>query len=610
MTSPLLSQQSPSPAQSPPQPTRPNPSKHTKELFTPIEVPVPPPVVRGPLIPTSDPSSSSTSIAPTTADALPPTNSTALPETEFTTTSSIRIELTDEQMQHARKWTEERTQRKLRGEYERAGQQLSELVSSVNRTANLIVFAQPPRLITFQYEIQVNESLDTPLRLNSIRIVGAKTTRSSFLSSLVAPFLPEIAPPSYLQSEPTSPSKQHISSPPPQTLASLLNTTRDLSSLLSQFDIFRDIDAGLEQSPSVLAEPGDVDIVLRVKEAPKYFLRTATDVGDGEGSATATARIRNAFGGAEQVEGNIAFGTRTKSAFQLRVDTPINASPSSRAEVAVFSANRDLSYYASCGEYTKGAQAKIRTLTPFGLSELSYEAVLRNISDILPKASMSIRNAAGPTLKSSISHTLTRDTRDDLFAPTRGSFLRFKQEYAGLGGDAQFFKMESEGSTSRQVPLLPPGWAMSFGSRMGWLQPLNASKTSLFVDRYQLGGPTSMRQFRPNLMGPRDASDHLGGDLFWALGLSLTAPFPLRPHWPLKVHTFVNAGKLTTFDPNQAMTGNLKGLLREPSVSVGVGLMYRHSMVRIEGNVGVPLAMGKQEGAVKGLQFGLGMSFL
>lgn len=38
--------------------------------------------------------------------------------------------------------------------------------------------------------------------------------------------------------------------------------------------------------------------------------------------------------------------------------------------------------------------------------------------------------------------------------------------------------------------------------------------------------------------------------------------------------------------------------------------MYRHSLVRVEANVGVPLAMGEREGAIKGLQFGLGMSFL
>lgn len=82
-----------------------------------------------------------------------------------------------------------------------------------------------------------------------------------------------------------------------------------------------------------------------------------------------------------------------------------------------------------------------------------------------------MRNAAGPTVKSSISHTYTRDTRDDPFVATRGHYLRLRQvrddprgcaadvadrllisqEYAGLGGDAQFVKAEQEGSISRSL---------------------------------------------------------------------------------------------------------------------------------------------------------------
>lgn len=38
-----------------------------------------------------------------------------------------------------------------------------------------------------------------------------------------------------------------------------------------------------------------------------------------------------------------------------------------------------------------------------------------------------IREAAGPSVKSALSHTFTCDTRDDPFASTRGSFLKLKQ---------------------------------------------------------------------------------------------------------------------------------------------------------------------------------------
>lgn len=42
-----------------------------------------------------------------------------------------------------------------------------------------------------------------------------------------------------------------------------------------------------------------------------------------------------------------------------------------------------------------------------------------------------IREAAGPSVKSAFSHTFTRDTRDDPFASTRGSFLKLKQVGSG-----------------------------------------------------------------------------------------------------------------------------------------------------------------------------------
>lgn len=126
----------------------------------------------------------------------------------------------------------------------------------------------------------MGENLDTPLRLNAIRVVGAKATRPSFLSNLLAPSLPTLPPASYLSALPPTPSTT-----PPSTLRSILSTTRNLTGLLSQFDIFNSVEASLETSPNVLAEAEDVDIVFTVKEAPRFYLRTATDIGDGEGNA-------------------------------------------------------------------------------------------------------------------------------------------------------------------------------------------------------------------------------------------------------------------------------------------------------------------------------------
>ncbi|TNY23814.1 hypothetical protein DMC30DRAFT_413727 [Rhodotorula diobovata] len=369
-----------------PLPSRPNnqresPAQYAQRAFTPVHIDTPQPVIRGPLVSTTSPSSSSTSppppppmttptsdTAPPATDSLPPPSpppELVPPQGEVTAAGvDVDIVIADDDRNNADQWHRDRIERKMRGEYERAGRHLAEIV---------------------------HDNLDTPLHLNAIRIFGAKSTRPSFLSRIFAPYLSPLPPPSFLSSS-FSPSSSPAPPPQPQpqqTLRTLLQATRDLSSTLEHFDLFRGVDATIERSDSVLAERDDVEIVLRVVEAPKYFLRTATDVGDGEGNATGTAKIRNAFGGAETIEGNVSFGTRTKSAFQLRLDTPVNSSTTTHADLSIFSAQRDLGFFASCHEATRGTMARLRTLTPFGAHEVAYEAVLRQIGDIAPNASMS-----------------------------------------------------------------------------------------------------------------------------------------------------------------------------------------------------------------------------
>ena len=52
-------------------------------------------------------------------------------------------------------------------------------------------------------------------------------------------------------------------------------------------------------------------------------------------------------------------------------------------------------------------------------------------------------------------------------------------------------------------------------------------------------------------MGMRDGQDSLGGDLAWGLGLSVFSRIPKKEQWPLRLHTFVNAGKIVGYDRGQ-----------------------------------------------------------
>ncbi|KAI0634983.1 surface antigen-domain-containing protein [Trametes polyzona] len=463
-------------------------------------------------------------------------------------------------LERYRQWWEERKLRKLRGQYESALVQLSELV---------------------------NGNLSTPLHIASVRVRGAVRTRDSFLGSIIEPVL-------------QTPDEKGA------TLESVLRKTKQIKSLLEETDLFTQVEAIIDRSRDALAHPEDVDVVFLTKEKGRYFLNTSTQVGNNEGGASATARVRNAFGGAETFEANVAFATKTRMSFNASLSAPLSSNLKTRGELSLFGLERDNSSFASSFEGVRGLRAVLRNGTlDHGAHEVGYEAVLRHISNLTPSASISMREAAGQSIKSSVYHSWTRDTRDDRLLGTKGSYTKLFQEFAGPGGDASFYKTEAHGQFARSIL---PGLTVSFAARTGLLWNLGGK--SHFSDRFQLGGPVSVRMFRMNGMGPHDGVDSLGGSLYWSTGISLISNIPRKPHWPVKTHLFLNAGRLDNVDKSRPLMDSVVASISKPSISAGVGLVYKLDPVRVELNFGVPLVASKSDGIRKGFQVGIGVDFL
>lgn len=414
------------------------------------------------------------------------------------------------------------------------------------------------------------------------------------------------------------------------SLPGLLGLLGSIGTDLGGLDAFSDIQASLQPSfasSSLMASEEDVDVVFTCKQKPRFFLKTSTDVGNGEGNAAIQARIRNVFGGAEQAEFSATTGTRTRHAFNASLSWPMFALPDHLITASAYAQDRDLSSFSSVTEGARGVRLAMRlnrSMVGGGIHEIAYELAHRHLGRLKPTASLSMRSAAGHSIKSSISHTFTHDTRDDSCMATCGRLIKSVCEFAGLGGDSQYVKAEVETQISRRFGLpssMEDEFAVSFSARTGFLSSLNGRSPS-FSDRFQLGGPTSVRMFRFNSLGPKDGLDSLGGDAYFSTGTSFIAPFwPGKSHWPLKWHAFVNAGQLIQLDHNKFTNfqtsiakGNLstiwKDMISKPSCSAGLGLLIRQSGLRAEINVGVPIAIRKGDGARKGLQLGIGIDFL
>lgn len=260
-----------------------------------------------------------------------------------------------------------------------------------------------------------------------------------------------------------------------------------------------------------------------------------------------------------------------------------------------------------------------------GRHEFKYVAEWRHLFDVQSGASHVIRDQAGHSLKSSLIHSWTRSTRDDSMLPTRGHLARLVSEFAGLGGDSTFLKSETvlQGSWT---PTLTRLFTLTGTLKLGHIVPLAETRRILLADRLQMGGPTSIRGFALNSLGPRQFSDALGGTSLAEGGLQVSFPFLQSASHFARAHMFVNAGVLGELDVSK-MAGDVAHAMRtrslkdvnrtawldklHPNVSIGGGFMFKMAeSARLELNLVLPILTQHGVESSRGVQVGIGMEFL
>jgi outer membrane protein insertion porin family len=383
--------------------------------------------------------------------------------------------------------------------------------------------------------------------------------------------------------------------------------------------------------------PSDIDIYIKATERKRILLKTGTDVGNVEGSAYGNAKIRNIFGGAESLDIYASAGTRTKSSYQAIFGTPILADPDKRLTVDAY-ASTTSKEWASHDEILKGGNLKYGWATKSGTThQVGYTGVWRQITGLAANASPTVRNDAGDSVKSSVTHQWIMDQRDYPLLPSRGYLLKTVSEIAGWGplrGDVAFWKSEVETAGAIPVPIpgVPglSGVSLTGSFRAGVLYPLpvgfgRMAEPSKLNDRFQLGGPTDVRGFKISGLGPHDGQDAVGGDIYAAASTNLLLPFPrVAKDTPLRFQIFANAGRLVSLkdskgkgkaEDSKSTQKDFYGSLAQlgdgiPSLSAGVGIVYAHPVARFEMNFSLPLVIRKGEIGRKGLQFGVGINFM
>ncbi|KAK9472618.1 surface antigen-domain-containing protein, partial [Dipodascopsis tothii] len=451
-------------------------------------------------------------------------------------------------------------------------------------------------------ETQLAQNKTLPVYLTSIDVKGGASTNTAFLKSHLDPLLTR-----------------------PFTLQGLFRELDATTDALGSFGVFDSLSYTLDVAPPTLFAPPEgvspLTATLHLKEGKRLLLRTGTDLGNGEGSAYASASLKNVFGNAEKLTFDASSGTRTRSSYVLDYSTPLKHSARWKASLTGVKSSRDC-HWASHEQVLRGVTAKVAG-TGFlgGRHEFGYEALWRTLTGVADSASATVRADAGDSFKSAVFHSWALDTRDNVLFPTEGAYFKIQQEFAGAGsllGDVKFSKHEATAVVAKA--LFNDNVLLSLGARGGLLYGLGPDAKTSVLDRFYLGGPNDVRGFYLNGLGPKDGADSVGGEAFAAGGISLFTRLPMvSRESPLRLQTFVNAGSLLPLkkgewpvrsanpDDTQA---TLNELLDKPSVAGGIGLVYNHPVARFELNFVLPLAVREGDSARKGLQFGLGMSFL
>ena len=105
-------------------------------------------------------------------------------------------------------------------------------------------------------------------------------------------------------------------------------------------------------------------------------------------------------------------------------------------------------------------------------------------------------------LKSAVSYTLGKDTRDNRFDPTEGYFTEILETFSGLGGDVNFLRSNLRGGYYK--PYLFKSLVLGVKGRLGHISGLGDDVTQ--SERFSWWPRCTWLRLL-NSIGPRDAGD-------------------------------------------------------------------------------------------------------
>ncbi len=166
-----------------------------------------------------------------------------------------------------------------------------------------------------------------------------------------------------------------------------------------------------------------------------------------------------------------------------------------------------------------------KELTEYLRADLMYRYEKIKITNITDDATDDLKNEYGSNVISSLSPTVSYDSRDNVFTPREGNLVVGVVDWAGgpWGGDKDFWKFV--GRASHYFPM-PRDSVLEVRGRVGLAKPYGISEAIPIYERFFAGGATTVRGYDERKLGPVDpvSKDPLGGESLVVGNIEYTYP--------------------------------------------------------------------------------------
>jgi outer membrane protein insertion porin family len=349
--------------------------------------------------------------------------------------------------------------------------------------------------------------------------------------------------------------------------------------------------------------PDQVDLTINVEERPTGNLMLGAGYSTAENlTLTASIKQENAFGSGNYL--GIEFNTSKVNRLLVlsTVDPYFTVDGVSRAVDLFYRTTRPLNSQGESYKLVTPGVA-VRFGIPLSDNDTVYLGLGAESTKIegdrgLPNNYYLYREQFGARATSfPLTLGWSRDHRDSVIAPTRGSYQRVNLEW-GVAGDTRYLRNNLQ--VQHYLPLSPK-FTLGLNGEVGWGRGLGGREYPVFKNFYG-GGLGTVRVFDQGSLGPVDVTGaYSGGSRRLNLNAELYVPFPGAGNdKSLRIFGFMDAGNVWGF--------NQKVELSSLRSSLGVGLSWLSPVGPLKLSWGSPIRKQPTD-RIERLQFQIGTAF-